>query len=80
MPITNRDRFPDVNFLPDANIKKIGTVGNTDLVIVGKEKGTDAPVVSSSYTDNPAQEELFAVPLYELMSHSQDAITIDKII
>lgn len=79
MPITNRDRFPDVIFLKDDQVKVVGKVGGTTLVLVGTEQGSDSPVVSRSYTKNPASEDLFAVPLYELMSHSQDSVVIDQL-
>jgi hypothetical protein len=76
MPITNRDRFPDVDFLPDNQIKLVGSVGSTTLVLVGHEQGSDSLVVAKSYAADPTKEDLFAVPLYELMSHSQDAVNI----
>lgn len=78
MPITNKDRFPDVDFLPDNKIRKVGTLGDTPLVLIGFEQGTDAPVVSQSRTGNPATEELFAVPLYELLSHTLDPVSIPE--
>lgn len=76
MPITNRDRFPDVDFLPDSEIKPVGDVGGVTLVLVGNEQGTDAPVVSRAYTDKPATEDLFAVPVYALLSQSQDPVNL----
>lgn len=76
MPIVNRDRFPDVDFLPDGEIKPVGDVGGVTLVLVGSEQGTDAPVVAKAYTDKPTSEELFAVPLYELLNQSQDSISL----
>ena len=75
--IVNRDRFPDVDFLPEAEIRKIGTVGKTTLVLVGREQGTDAPIVSRSYTADPTTEELFAFPLYTLLN-GQDPIDIPE--
>lgn len=78
MPITNRDRFPSVDFLPDEEIKPIGDVEGTALVLLGKEQGTDAAVVARSYTSDPASEQLHAVPLYELISHTFGSVNITE--
>jgi|SRR5579885_789694 len=74
--IVNRNRFPDVDFLPADEIRPVGDTGGTTLVLVGKEQGSNAPVVALSYTNDPASEDLFAVPLYELLNHSQDPINL----
>ena len=74
--ITNRDRFPDVDFLPPDQFKIIGDVEGTPLVLIGREQGSDALVVSRTHTDDPATENLFAVPLYELLSHTFGAVNI----
>lgn len=79
MPVTNRDRFPDVDFLESDQIKIVGKVGEINLALIGEERGSNAPVVSRAYTDEPKSEDLFAVPLYELMSHSQDQVVIDQL-
>ncbi|NJR38542.1 MAG: hypothetical protein HC781_06445 [Leptolyngbyaceae cyanobacterium CSU_1_4] len=76
MPIRNRDRFPDVDFLANAEIRAIGEVEGITLVLVGKEQGSDAPVVARAYTDNFTSEDLHAVPLYELMAHTFGSINI----
>ncbi len=76
MGIKNRDRFPDVDWLEPDEIKQIGEIGGTPLVLIGWEQGWGAPIVSCAYTADPASEELFAVPLYELQGHSQDPISI----
>jgi hypothetical protein len=78
MPITNRDRFPEVDFLPDSEIRAIGDVEGIKLVLVGRFQGVDAPVVAKSYTDDPTTEELFAMPLYELLSHTFGAVNITE--
>lgn len=78
MPITNRDRFPNVKFLPDSEIKPVGDVGGTTLVQVGTEEGTDVMVVARSYSQDPTTEDLFAIPLYELLNHSFEPITINE--
>lgn len=77
--IKNRDRYPDVTFLPDADIKPIGTCEGVRLVLVGREQGTDAAIVAKSY--NPEfspDEELHATPLYELVAHTFGEINITE--
>ncbi|WP_088889573.1 hypothetical protein [Leptolyngbya ohadii] len=74
--ISNRDRFPDVDFLDAADIRPIGTVGSTTLVLVGYEQGSQAAIVALAKTHRPSEEELFAMPLYELIGHSFDPIKI----
>ena len=77
--IGNKDRNPDVDFLPDSEIRPIGTIGNQILLLVGIEQGSDALVVArANSTDNYFLEKLFAIPLYELLSHVQDPVSIDK--
>ncbi|MBW4675940.1 MAG: hypothetical protein KME52_18535 [Desmonostoc geniculatum HA4340-LM1] len=77
--ITNKNRMPDVDFLPDNKIHPIGNIGGTRLVLLGKEKGTNVAVVSRSYTaEFDPDEELFAIPLYELISHSQESIELTE--
>lgn len=76
MPITNKDRFPGADWLPDDKIKTIGDVGGTPLVALGKDP--DGPLVARSNSADPTTESLFAVPLYELLNHSQDPINIPE--
>ena len=76
--ITNKDRFPEVDFLPDPEIRIIGLVGSDKLAIVGFEQGTDSPVVAYARTNKPAKERLFAIPLYELLSHNYEEIRIPE--
>lgn len=77
MTIINRDRYPDVDFLPDSEIKPIGTCEGVRLVLVGKEQGTNADVVAKSYSDEfSPDEELHATPLYELLNHTMGAIEL----
>ncbi|MBW4635798.1 MAG: hypothetical protein KME30_29135 [Iphinoe sp. HA4291-MV1] len=76
--ITNKDRFLDVDFVPDNQIRPIGTVGSDRLVYLGKQQGTGSLVVSRSYAPQfTPTEKFFAVPLDELYAHSQDPITIE---
>lgn len=73
--IKNKHRHPDVDFLPESEVKIIGTIGGLNLVLLGKQQGTGADVVAHAYTEDFTSEELFAVPLGELLAHSQDKIT-----
>ncbi|NDJ20978.1 hypothetical protein GS682_04825 [Nostoc sp. B(2019)] len=74
--ITNKDRYPNVEFLPSNEITQIGDIGGTTLLLVGREQGTNAPMVARSY-EMDSDEELFAIPLYELLN-SQDLINITE--
>ncbi len=77
--ITNKDRFPDVDFVPENQIRPIGTVGGDRLVYLGKQQGTGSLVVSRSYAPQfTLTENFFAIPLDELLVHSQDPITITE--
>lgn len=78
--ITNRERHPYVDWVSDEEIRKIGDIGGIPLVLLGFEDGLEgkkSPVVARSYASNPLTEELFAIPIYELMN-SQDPITITE--
>lgn len=71
--------MPDVDFLPDSEIRPIGNIGGTRLVLLGKEQGTNVAVVSRSYTTEfDPNEEFFAIPLYELIGHSQESVEITE--
>ena len=77
--IGNKDRNPDVDFLPDSEIHPIGTIGNQILLLVGVERGSNALVVArANSADNYFSEKLFAIPLYELLGHVQDPVSIDR--
>jgi len=77
--ITNRDRFPNVDFVPEEEIRPIGTVGGVRLVMLGKDQDTDSIVVSRSYSEPfSTSENFFAMPLYELLNHSQDPIDLTE--
>lgn len=79
MPIHNRDRFPNVDFLPPEQFKIVGDAEGIPLVKVGFEQGTDALVVAKSYTSNPQAEDLHAVPAYELIAHSYGPVNIKEV-
>ena len=75
MQIINRDRYPNVNFLPDDQIRIAGDAEGIPIALIGVEQGTDAPVVSKVEGDL-VKANLFAVPLYELLSHTYGAVNI----
>lgn len=77
MPINNRDRFPDVDFLPPNQFRMIGDAEGTPLVLIGFEQGSDTPIVARTCTNDLLAEDLFAVPLYELLSHCFGAVNIE---
>jgi hypothetical protein len=79
MTICNRDRFPDVDFLPDDKIKLIGSCDGTSLMLVGHEQSGGAMVVarSNSRIFNP-KEQLYATPLHELLNHTMGAVEINE--
>jgi hypothetical protein len=79
MPIVNRDRFPDVNFLPDDEIKLIGSCEGVSLMLIGHEQGSDALVVAKSNSKKfNSKEQLYAIPLYELLNHTMGAVVINE--
>lgn len=80
MTIRNQDYFPDVEFLPSDKIKAVGTVGGAKLVVLGFHPGSDDAVVAKSYTDSPATEDLWASDLWELLTHSQEKVSIPGVI
>ncbi len=69
--ISNKDRYPDIDFLSESEIRVIGDIGGIPLVLLGFEQGTKSPVVSKD-----DEKDYFATPLYELISHSQDPVNI----
>ncbi|ALY07470.1 hypothetical protein 2AV2_18 [Nodularia phage vB_NpeS-2AV2] len=71
MKVINSDRFDDVEFLPEGEFKIIGTAGGVDLYLVGKDE--DGEEIVAKELPN---SELFAIPMYELLSHSQDKIVL----
>lgn len=68
MPVKNRDRYPDTefDFLPDDEIRVVGTWGGENIVLLGYEKGSDEPIIGIGHTDDPASEDLSASPIYDL--------------
>jgi hypothetical protein len=76
MPITNRTFFTDVNFLPDNNFKLIGECAGKKLLLIGRTQAYGDPIVATSQTDEPSQEDLYACDLYELMKCSQESVNV----
>lgn len=76
MIITNKDRYATtVSFLDENDVKQIGTVAGESIYLIGREAGSNAPVVCRT-TDIALP--VFAVPLYELLNHSQDQVVINE--
>jgi hypothetical protein len=76
--IANRDRFPNVDFLPPKEQRIIGSAEDIPLVLLGREQGTETLIVALSYEEDFTKEKLQAVPVYELISHTQGAIVIEE--
>lgn len=73
LPIANRDRFPNVDW--EGNPRQIGTVEGDRLILLGKEQGTDAAIVSR---DNGIAPDYHAAYLYEILAHAQGAIELTE--
>lgn len=71
MPISNRDRYPEVSFFNESNFLEIGTRSDGAKILQIGAEG-DSPVVAFAYTSNPINEDLHAVELWSLMKFSQD--------
>ena len=78
MAIANQSKFPDVDFLPESEFRQVGTVAGTPLFLIGKEQGSDAAVVAKVESGDPETEQLFAIPLHELISHTHHQIEITE--
>jgi hypothetical protein len=70
--ISNRDRYPDVNFFDENDIRIIGK--GVLLAYLEKEEGTNAVIVA----EVKGGGSLFAVPLHELMVHTYGSIEITE--
>ena len=73
--IREKERWNDVDFLPDSKIKIVGSIGGTPLALVGYSKEEKEPVLSRCRTTNPSNEDLYPCYLHELMK-SQDPINL----
>ena len=71
--ISNKDRYPGVNWLESP--KLAGSVGTENLFLLGYDPMEfDTAVIARSHSDEPT--ELHATYLYELMKFSQDGINL----
>lgn len=77
--IKNQDNFPNADFLNASQIRPIGDIGGTRLVLLGWDDD-DSPLVASSYSEpfDVTDEEFFAVPLQELLKHAQEPVNITE--
>jgi hypothetical protein len=76
MPIKNRAFFSYVDFFPDNKYKLIGECAGKKLLLIGRAKGYGDPIVATSQTDEPSQEDLYASDLYELMKFSHEPVKV----
>jgi|GEM_PF-2022646 hypothetical protein len=76
MPISNRTIFTDVDFLPNSKFKLIGEYAGKKLLLVGRTKAYGDPIVATSQTDEPCEEDLYACDLYELMKCSHEPVKV----
>lgn len=76
MPVVNRDRYPDDEFLPQSKLRQVGFTEGEKLILVGYEAGTKAAIVAKTTEENFKSADLVASYLYELVSHSQGSIEL----
>ena len=76
MPIKNRSFFNYVDFFPENKFKLIGECAGKKLLLIGRAKGYGDPIVATSQTDEPSQEDLYAWDLYELMKLSLEPVKV----
>ncbi len=77
MPIQNRTFFTEhVTFLPENQFKEIGECAGKKLLLIGRTKGYGEPIVATSQTEEPSQEDLYAYDLYEMLKLSNEPVTI----
>ena len=79
--IVNRNYWePKVDFLPHSERRVIGDVGGIPLLLVGYEKNQSrSPMVARATSGNPQQDSLFAVPLSDLLVHSNEPVNIPEL-
>ncbi|HEY9633279.1 MAG TPA: hypothetical protein V6D14_07730 [Coleofasciculaceae cyanobacterium] len=78
MPIKNRAFFSYVDFFPPCKFKLIGEYAGKKLLLVGRAKAYGDPIVATSQTDEPSQEDLYASDLYELMKFSHEPVKVTE--
>ncbi|ARV59211.1 hypothetical protein BZZ01_11730 [Nostocales cyanobacterium HT-58-2] len=77
MPIKNSTFYTDeVNFFPENQFRLIGECAGKKLLLIGRTKAYGDPIVATSQTDEPSQEDLYAYDLYELMKFSHEPVKI----
>ncbi|HEY9644382.1 MAG TPA: hypothetical protein V6C57_28060 [Coleofasciculaceae cyanobacterium] len=76
--IVNRDRFPEVDFLPESEFKVIGEAEGELLVLLGKEQGTGSAIVATTDTPYFQNQDLQAVPLQSILKFAQGPVNITE--
>jgi hypothetical protein len=74
LPIANQDRFPDVEW--DDEPLQVGTIEADRIILLGRETGTNAAIVSRDDGITPTYHALY---LYELLN-SQGEITLNDLV
>lgn len=70
LKIRNQDRYSDATFWEPAKYTRLGTLENIPIYQIGEE--ADQPIVARVPSDDPTNSSpLFAIPLWELVNHSQ---------
>ncbi len=78
--INRRHWEPKAEFLPHSEMRVIGDVGGTPLVLVGYEKNTSrSPIVARSTSGDPHQADLVAIPLADLLAHSSEPVNVPEL-
>ena len=78
--INRRHWEPKAEFLPPSEMRVIGDVGGTPLVLVGYEKNTSrSPIVARSTSGDPQQNDLIAIPLSDLLAHSSEPVNVPEL-
>lgn len=67
MTIQNQSLQDYVDFFSEDKFQVIGEYGGHKLLLIGRVKAYDEPIVAISESDKPSQENLIAYDLYELM-------------
>lgn len=77
MTIKNRNFFTHVNFLPEHKFKLIGELAGKKLLLIGRTKAYNDPIVAASQSNEPHQEDLYAYDLYELMKCNHELVSLN---
>jgi hypothetical protein len=74
--IKNKNRFPNVDWLPVSEYEVIGQKGSCPLLLIGRIQVSGEPIVATQRTDDIETAELGASVLDELITHAGQDIVI----